>query len=48
MGNGSGGMKRCQNIPQLANMVWVYTARVVLFEKPFQSPVADCPYHPAP
>jgi hypothetical protein len=48
MGNGWGGMKRCQNIPQLANMAGVYAARVVLLKKPFQSLVADCPYHPAP
>jgi hypothetical protein len=48
MGNGWGGMKRCQNIPQLANMVGVYAARVVLLKKPFQSLVADCPYHAAP
>jgi len=48
MGNGWGGMKRCQNIPQLADMVGVYAARVVLLKKPFQSLVADCPYYPAP
>jgi hypothetical protein len=48
MGNGWGGMKRCQNIPQLAHMFRVYAARVVLLKKPFQSLVADCPYHPAP
>jgi len=46
--NGSSGVKRCQNIPQLANMFRVYAARIVLFKKPFQSLVADCPYHPAP
>jgi hypothetical protein len=46
--NGSSGVKRCQNIPQLANMFRVYAARVVLFKKPLQSLVADCPYHPAP
>ena len=46
--NGSSGVERCQNIPQLANMFGVYAARVVLFKKPFQSLVADCPYHPAP
>jgi hypothetical protein len=27
--NGSSGVKRCQNIPQLANMFRVYAARVV-------------------
>src|SRR5664280_1463983 len=48
MGNGWGGVKRCQNIPQLANMFRAYAARVVLFKKPFQSLVADCPYHPVP
>jgi hypothetical protein len=47
MGDGWGGMKRCQNISQLADMVGVYAARVVLLKKPFQSLVADCPYHPA-
>ena len=46
MGKRSGSVKRCQNIPQLANMLRVYAARVVLFKKPFQSLVADCPYHP--
>jgi hypothetical protein len=46
--NGSSGVKRCQNIPQLGNMFRVYAARVVLFKKPFQSLMADCPYHPAP
>jgi hypothetical protein len=46
--NGSSGVKRCQNIPQLANMLRVYAARVVLFKKSFQSLVTDCPYHPAP
>lgn len=44
--NGSGGVKRRQNIPQLANMIRVYAARVVLFKKPFQPLVANCPYHP--
>jgi hypothetical protein len=48
MVNGSSGVKRCQNIPRLADMFRVRAARVVLFEKPFQSLVADCPYHPAP
>ena len=38
--NALGGVKRCQNIPQLANMFRVYAARVVLFRKPFQSLVA--------
>src|ERR1035438_567174 len=46
--NGAGGVKRCQNIPQLADMFRVYAARVVLFKKLFQSLVANCPYHPAP
>jgi hypothetical protein len=46
MGNGSGGVKRCQNIAQLTNMFRVYAARVVVLKKPFQSAVADCPYHP--
>ena len=46
--NGSSGVKRRQDIPQLADMFRVYAARLVLFEKPFQSLVADCPYHPAP
>src|ERR1035441_9649611 len=48
VGNGWGGVKRCQNIPQLSNMFRAYAARVVLFKKPFQSLVADCPYHPVP
>jgi len=46
--NGWGRVKRCQDIPQLANMFRVYAARVVLFKKPFQSLVADGPYHPVP
>jgi hypothetical protein len=46
--NGSSGVKRRQDIPQLADMFRVYAAWVVLFEKAFQSLVADCPYHPAP
>jgi hypothetical protein len=46
MGNGWGSVKHRQNIPQLANMFRVYAARVALFKKPFQSLVADCPYHP--
>jgi hypothetical protein len=41
-------VKRRQNIPQLANVFRVYAARVVLLEKPLQSLVADCPYHPEP
>jgi hypothetical protein len=45
MVNGSSGVKGRQNIPQLADMFWVYAARVVLFERPFQSPVANYPYH---
>jgi hypothetical protein len=48
MGNGWGSVKRRQNIPQLAGVFRVYAARVVLFKKPFQSLVADCPNHPAP
>jgi hypothetical protein len=47
MGNGWGGMKRCQNISQLGNMVGVYAARVVLLKEPFQPLVADCLYRPA-
>jgi hypothetical protein len=46
VGDGSGGVKRRQNIPELASMFRVHAARVVLFEKPSQPPVADCPYHP--
>jgi len=46
MGNGWGGVKRCQNIPQLTNMFRIYAARIVQFKKPFQTLVADCPYHP--
>jgi hypothetical protein len=46
--NGSGGVKGRQNIPQLANVIRAYAARVVLFKKPPQSLVADCPYHPVP
>jgi hypothetical protein len=41
VGNGTGGVKRRQNIPQLANVFRVYAAWVVLFKKPFQSPVAN-------
>jgi hypothetical protein len=48
MGNGGGGVKRRQNILQLANMFRVYAARVVLLKKLFQSLVADCPYYPEP
>ena len=33
MGNGWGGVKRCQNIPQLTYMFRVYAARVVLFKR---------------
>jgi hypothetical protein len=43
MGNGWGSVKRRQNITQLADVFRVYAARVVLFKKPFQSLVADCP-----
>jgi len=39
-------VKRCQNIPQLTNMFRIYAARIVQFKKPFQTLVADCPYHP--
>jgi hypothetical protein len=46
--NGPSGVKRCQNIPQFANMFRVHAARVVLFKKPFQSLAADCPYRPVP
>jgi hypothetical protein len=46
--NGSSGVKRCQNVSQLPNVFRVYAARVILFKKPLQSLVADCPYHPAP
>jgi len=47
VGNGWGGVKRRQNIPQFANVFRVHAAWVVVLKKPFQSPVADCPYHPA-
>jgi len=40
VGDGSGGVKRRQNIPKLADVFRVYAARVVLFRKPFQSLVA--------
>jgi hypothetical protein len=46
--NGPSGVKRCQNIPQFANMFRVHAARVVLFKKPFQSLAADCLYRPVP
>ena len=36
VGNGAGGVKRRQNIPQLANMFRVYAARMALFKEPFQ------------
>jgi len=48
MSNGGGGMKRCQNIPQLGNMFGADAARVFLLKEPFQSLVADRPYHSAP
>jgi hypothetical protein len=48
MGNGWGGVKRRQNIPQLANVFRVYATWVVLFKQPLQSLVANCPYHPVP
>jgi hypothetical protein len=35
VGNGWGGVKRCQYIPQLANVLRAYAARVILFKKPF-------------
>ena len=41
-------MKRRQNIPQLANMIRGYAARVVVFEKPFQPFVADRSDHDEP
>src|ERR1035438_1015606 len=48
MSNGGSGMKRCQNIPQLGNMFGADAARVFLLKEPFQSLVADRPYHSAP
>jgi hypothetical protein len=48
VGNGRGSVKRCQNIPKLANMLRVYAARVALFKKPLQSLVANSSYHPEP
>jgi hypothetical protein len=48
VGNGSGSVKRRQDIAQFANVFPVYAAWVVLFKKPFQSLVADCLYHPIP
>lgn len=33
--NSSGGVKRCQNIPQLAHMFRFYAGRGVLLKKPF-------------
>jgi hypothetical protein len=48
VGNRRGGMKRRQNIPQLVGVFRVYLAWVVLFKKPFQPLVADCPYYPVP
>ncbi len=48
VGNGSDGVKRCRNIPQLANMLRVNATRIVLFKKPFQTLVTNCPYHPVP
>jgi hypothetical protein len=48
MGNGWGSVKRRQNISQLPDVFRVYAARVVLFEKPFQPPMANCPDHPVP
>src|SRR5579862_7673895 len=45
VGNAWGGMKRRQNISQFADVFRVYAARVVMLEEPFQSLVADCPYH---
>ena len=48
MGDGRGGMKRCQNISQLANMFRVNAARIVLLKKTLQSFMADCPYHHEP
>jgi hypothetical protein len=48
VGNGWGGVKRRQNIPQLANMFRVYAAWVIVFKEPFQPLVANCPYHILP
>jgi hypothetical protein len=38
-------MKGRQNIPQRVGVFRIYAARVVLFKKPLQPLVADCPYH---
>ena len=45
VGNGWGGMECRQNIPQLVNMLRIYTPRVILLKKPLQPLVANCPYH---
>ncbi len=47
VGNRGGGVKGRQN-PQFADMLRVHAARVVLFEKPFQPPVANSLYLPVP
>ncbi len=45
MNNGRGGMQRGENITQFVGMFPVYPARVTVLKKPFQSLVANCPYH---
>ena len=40
MGNGWGGVQRRQNIPQLANMLRVYAAWIVVFKELLQPLVA--------
>jgi len=35
MGDGGGGVKRRRNVPQFANVLRVYAARIVLFKKAF-------------
>ena len=43
--NGWRRVKSCEKIPQLPGMFRVYTAGVILLEKPFQPLVADCLYY---
>lgn len=48
VGNSGSRVKRRKNIPQLADMFRIYTARVVLLEEAFQPLMTNAPYHFVP
>ncbi len=48
VGNRGRGMNSRQNIPQRLGVFRIYPPRVILFEKPFQPPMANGPYHAVP